>query len=221
MAASAARIAEVLAGLRSFSARLRTAAGLERASLPLGIPALDAALGGGLPRGRLTELYGPRSSGRLSITLGALASAQSRGELVALVDVADALDPRTAAAAGLALPRLLWVRPRSWVEGLKATDRVLDAGGFGLVVLYLCGTSGRVRGDAAWARLLKRAESARSAVLIATDRPLIGSFAAAALESRRLRPVWSTLLDTAITSLRITRSKLGPPTPEVGTVLGF
>jgi len=56
-----------------------------------------------------------------------------------MVDAADAFDPRSAHAAGVDLPRLLWVRPRGFLGGLQAADRVLDAGGFALVVLYLAG----------------------------------------------------------------------------------
>src|SRR5436309_2687633 len=90
MAATAARISEVLAGLRAASARLCTAAEVRRAHLPLGLDGLDQALGGGLPRGRLTELVGARSSGRMSIALSAIAEAQRAGELAAIVDAADA-----------------------------------------------------------------------------------------------------------------------------------
>ena len=74
-----------------------------------GIPALDA-LAGGLPRGCLTEIYGPASSGRTSVMLAALASATRRGEYCALIDASDALDPQSVAAAGIDLDRLLWVR---------------------------------------------------------------------------------------------------------------
>jgi len=216
MAASAARIAEVLAGLRASSARLRTGAGLERGHLPLGVAALDAALGGGLPRGRLTELLGPRSSGRMSVTLSALASAQAAGELTSLVDVADAFDPRSARAAGVELTRLLWVRARTLTDGLSATDRVLDAGGFGLVVLYLCGAPSRVRGEVAWARLAQRAEKARAATLIVADRPLVGGFAAATLEAQRARGRFSgsgagLLLDGLDGQVTVSRSKVGVP----------
>ncbi len=220
MAATAARIAEVLAGLRASSARLRTAAGMERGHLPLGIAAIDEALGGGLPRGRLTELVGPRSSGRMSIALGALAAAQQQGELVAVVDVADAFDPRSAEAAGVTLARLLWVRPRSLVAGLQAADRVLDAGGFGLLVLYLCGAARqRVRGDVAWARLAQRTETARAAVLVTGEWAQVGSFAAATLESRRARVHWvgdgaGRLLEGSGGQVRVARSKVGLPGDE-------
>ena len=74
-----------------------------------GAPAIDA-LTGGLPRGCLTEICGPASSGRTTLLLAALAAATRRGEFCALVDASDALDPHSAAAAGVELERLLWVR---------------------------------------------------------------------------------------------------------------
>jgi hypothetical protein len=74
-----------------------------------GIPQLDA-LTGGFPRGCLTEICGPASSGRTSVLLLALARATQRGEVCALVDASDAFDPASAAAAGMELSRLLWVR---------------------------------------------------------------------------------------------------------------
>ena len=74
-----------------------------------GIAAMDA-LTGGLPRGCLTEICGPASSGRTTLLLAALAAATRRGEFCAVVDASDALDPQSAAAAGIELERLLWVR---------------------------------------------------------------------------------------------------------------
>ena len=74
-----------------------------------GISALDA-LTGGLPRGCLTEICGPASSGRTTVLLATLAAATRRGEYCALIDVSDALDPHSAEAAGVDLDRLLWVR---------------------------------------------------------------------------------------------------------------
>jgi recombination protein RecA len=74
-----------------------------------GAPAIDA-LTGGLPRGCLTEICGPASSGRTTLLLAALAAATRRGEFCAVVDASDALDPRSAAAAGVELERMLWVR---------------------------------------------------------------------------------------------------------------
>jgi hypothetical protein len=74
-----------------------------------GIAAIDE-LTGGLPRGCLTEICGPASSGRTALLLAALSAATQRGEFCALVDASDALDPQSAAAAGVQLDRLLWVR---------------------------------------------------------------------------------------------------------------
>lgn len=74
-----------------------------------GIPQLDA-LTGGFPRGCLTEICGSASSGRTSVLLLALARATRRGEVCALVDASDAFDPASAAAAGMEMSRLLWVR---------------------------------------------------------------------------------------------------------------
>src|ERR1700682_1440640 len=74
-----------------------------------GIPQLDS-LTGGLARGCLTEICGTASSGRTSVLLLALACATQRGEVCALVDASDAFDPASAAAAGMEMSRLLWVR---------------------------------------------------------------------------------------------------------------
>src|SRR6266699_6120683 len=75
-----------------------------------GIAELDAVLGGGFPRGSLVELCGPASSGRTSLAFSLLARATERQEACAFVDVSDSLDPISLAAAGVDLPRLLWVR---------------------------------------------------------------------------------------------------------------
>jgi recombination protein RecA len=77
--------------------------------LSSGIPAINA-LTGGWPRGCLTEICGPASSGRTTLMLAALAAATRRGEFCVLVDASDALDPRSVAEAGVELDRLLWVR---------------------------------------------------------------------------------------------------------------
>ena len=241
MAASATQIAEVLAGMRAESARIVSAAEQPAAPrLPAGSPALDALTGGGLVRGRIVELSGPRGSGRMSAVLAMAAAVQAVGELVAVVDVADALDPRSAARAGVCLPRLLWVRPTSLLDGLRAADWVLDAGGFGLVVLYLAGVDGRqptvdgrrgwrktsVRGEAPWIRLARRAERAKSALVVVVDRPMVGTVAAASLAAERGRARWvggergaPRILDGVNGRIVVARSKLGPPVATVDVPL--
>jgi hypothetical protein len=107
-----------------------------------GIAAMDA-LTGGLPRGCLTEICGPASSGRTTLLLAALAAATRRGECCVVVDASDALDPQSAADAGVELERLLWVRcgessPQKCLEQLlRAADLLLESGGFGLIALDL------------------------------------------------------------------------------------
>jgi hypothetical protein len=107
-----------------------------------GIAAMDA-LTGGLPRGCLTEICGPASSGRTTVLLAALAAATCRGECCVIVDASDALDPQSAAAAGVELERLLWVRcgesspQKSLEQLLRAADLLLESGGFGLIALDL------------------------------------------------------------------------------------
>src|SRR6201987_4760455 len=71
---------------------------------------LDARLQGGIPRGHVSELVGPRSSGRTALLLGLLSAATAGGELVAVFDGLDMLDVESAADAGIDLDRLLWIR---------------------------------------------------------------------------------------------------------------
>ena len=87
---------------------------------PAALSELDASLHGGLPRGQLSELVGPASSGRTTLLLQMLAAATRRGEIVALVDTFDRLDLASVVAAGVDLDRLLWIRGHtiSRAEGL-------------------------------------------------------------------------------------------------------
>jgi hypothetical protein len=84
--------------------------------------AVNRGLRGGVPRGQLSEVHGPVSSGRTSLAWAALAAATARGEWVALVDTFDRFDPERAAAAGVDLSRLLWVRG----QALSKTSGALD-----------------------------------------------------------------------------------------------
>ncbi len=98
-----------------------------RAVAPTGIAPLDVRLEGGVPRGHLSEIVGPASSGRTSLLHALLVAAAARGELVALVDASDVFDPRSAEAAGLDLARLLWVRGWS-AGGMGPRARVATSG---------------------------------------------------------------------------------------------
>jgi hypothetical protein len=78
--------------------------------LPMDVPLVDACLRGGLPRGQLSEFSGPGSCGRMTLLLQLMSAATQRGEIVALIDTCDRLDVASAAAAGVDLDRMLWIR---------------------------------------------------------------------------------------------------------------
>jgi hypothetical protein len=154
---------ETLAGLTPAS-RLEVRPAPETASS--GIAQIDA-LTGGLPRGCLTEVCGPESSGRTTVMLAAIAAVTRREEICALIDASDAFDPHSATAAGVNLERLLWVRCGSHAQSsalsrkrrqafsleererrrmedpveqaLRATDLLLQSSGFGMVAIDLAG----------------------------------------------------------------------------------
>jgi recombination protein RecA len=92
-----------------------------RPTTPTGVKTVDALLDGGLPVGALTEIVGPESSGRTSLALSSIAQLTAAGKVCAWVDVGDMLKPECAAAAGIALPYLLWVRCGILRENIHAT----------------------------------------------------------------------------------------------------
>ena len=98
-----------------------------------GIEAVDQ-LSRGLPRGRITEIFGKDSSGRTTLLLSALAQITEKEEVCGLIDPAGTFDPTSAATIGVDLERLLWIRTgRDIDQTLKATDLLLQGGGFGLI----------------------------------------------------------------------------------------
>ena len=101
-----------------------------------GAPEIDL-LTGGLPRGGLTEICGPPCSGRTSLLVSALASRTADAESCALVDGRDSFDPCAAQTAGVRLQNLLWVRCRNIDQAMRATDLLLQSGGFGMVAVDL------------------------------------------------------------------------------------
>ena len=149
-----------------------------------GIARLDEALGGGLPRGQLSEIVGPRSSGRTALLLHVVAAAIRRGEIAALVDTFDRLDGASAAAADIYLDRLLWIRgseawgprPEACCErALKALSLVLQAGGFGVVAIDLADASAaalRTIPFTTWLRVQRTIEGSDTACVIIGPQPL-------------------------------------------------
>ncbi len=108
-----------------------------RETLACGITSLDA-LTGGFPRGGITEIIGPESSGRTALAHALVAAATRRGEICCYIDTTNSFDPVSAARAGAALSQVVWVRCGGNVEhAFKAADQILHAGGFGVAVLDL------------------------------------------------------------------------------------
>ena len=164
--------------------------------IPTGMAELDARLEGGIPRGHLSEVVGPRSSGRLAILVSALTAATSRGEAVALIDPLDMFDPVSASAGGLDFQRMLWIRgdasssarvslsceygtlQKNLDRAVKALNIVLQAGGFGVVVLDL----GEIAAQTikrlpytTWLRLHRVIEGSETACVLIGSEPIARS----------------------------------------------
>ncbi len=175
----------------------------------------------GLPRGALSEITGPASSGRTGVMLAALAEATGRREVCALVDASDSFDPASAAAAGVDLERLLWVRcserpslsshknhpPRAALgrleQVLKVTDLLLQGGGFGMVVLDL----GDIPSESArrvpltsWFRFRRAVEPTATVLLLIEQEPCAKTCASLVV---RLGPQAVCARDAVAASARI------------------
>ncbi|TFH51095.1 recombinase RecA [Actinomyces viscosus] len=104
--------------------------------IPTGSVALDVALGvGGLPRGRIIEVYGPESSGKTTVALHAVASAQRAGGNAAFIDAEHALDPVYAKALGVDIDNLLVSQPDTGEQALEITDMLVRSGGLDIIVI--------------------------------------------------------------------------------------
>ena len=161
---------------------------------PTGVAAVDA-MAGGLPQGCLTEIFGPASSGRTSLMLAAMATVTGRENACVLVDASDAFDPASAAAAGVKLERLLWVRCGGNAEhALKAADLLVEGGGFGMVVMDLADTpviTARRISLTSWFRLRRAVEHTPTVLLVVEQQPLAKTCASLTLEMRREGAAWS------------------------------
>jgi len=186
-----------------------------RLSVPTGVGPLDALLGGGFPRGRISEIVGPRTSGRTSLLLRSLARATAQGGLGALVDATDGFDPTSAHATGVHLERLLWVRCGARLAtALRAADIIVRGGGFSVVAVDLGDlppwTLARVP-VAAFVRLQRAVEGTPTALLFAGPRRVAGSMAAVAVAMGHGRVGWAPggpgLLAGLTAEARLVRSR--------------
>jgi hypothetical protein len=166
----------------------------DTAVAPTGVSALDAQLGGGFPRGHLSELVGPRSSARTTVLLRTLAAATARGELVAIVDALDMFDVESAAAAGVDLDRVLWIRghvvsnpgfgrdvnQRALEQAIRAIALVLQAGNFGIVALDVADAPPlaiRQLPFTTWLRLQRMVEGSQTVCVLVGAEPMARSSA--------------------------------------------
>ena len=182
-ALSKAELQAEIAGRFGDAFRIHEKAAAE--TLSTGVAEIDA-LTGGLPRGAISELFGPASSGRTSLVYSLLTYATTHEETCALIDTNDVFAPASAIAAGMNFDRLLWVRCGGNLENaFKAADLLLHAGGFGLVILDL----GDVPGKEArriisswWYRFRRTVEDRPTVLTVISEEACTRSCAALALE---------------------------------------
>ena len=165
-----------------------------RETLASGLPALDA-LTGGFPRGAISEITGPESSGRGTLANALLAAATAKLEICAYIDAGDAFDPVAAAGAGVALPQLLWVRcGHDANRALKAADFLLHAGGFGVVLLDLCRVPTRVTRNiplSYWYRFRRAVENTPTIFTLLETESTAKSCTSLLLDLQRKNARWS------------------------------
>jgi hypothetical protein len=163
-----------------------------------GLAAIDDLLGGGFPRGHVSEVYGPPSSGRTALAFSLVARSTGAGALVAWVDAADRLDPASAAAGGIDLQRLLWLRGsrsgRGVADPVAAAGTLLGSGLFEAVVLDLVGiSSGDLRRlpDSTWVRLQRTVRETPTAFVLLAAAHTARSGGGVSLELQRGGARWS------------------------------
>jgi hypothetical protein len=190
--------------------------------VPTGVGEVDARLNG-FPRGAITEIHGTASSGRTSLLLSALAAATMQEETCALIDTSDTFDLSSAANARVDCDRLLWVRCSGNLErAFKATDLLLQSGGFGLVALNLAdvGAKNARRIITSWWFRFRRAiENTPTVLVVVTSVPCTRSCAALVLEVTNEGPIWpntmSFVLENSAAKLTKEHSK-----PQLSLVTG-
>jgi recombination protein RecA len=186
---------------RRFPAALSPVPRTRHEMAPTGIAEVDGLLGGGLPVGAISEVTGPECSGRTSLALAFLGQRTQEGHVCAWIDVEDAFDPESAAANGVCLKQLLWVRcgdqrQRQKKEGkpwgrldqaLRATDLLLQAGGFSAIVLDMGSTpadySRRIP-LATWFRFRQAAQRTQCSLVVIGQRACAQSSADVVLDCK-------------------------------------
>ena len=192
-----------------------------RPRIRTGLSAIDTLLAGGLPCGAVTEIVGRTSSGRTSLAYAVMATVTAAGELAAWIDLPDAFDPEHADAAGVRLPRLLWIRPPDARAAFCAAEHVLSAGGFRVVLLDLDAPQcARWTAPAAvWLRLVRAAAREGAAIVTTGTQRAAVTFAVLCLEVGRRQAAFirrsgpSPLFAGIASAIHVRKNKLGPPDP--------
>ena len=115
--------------------RLGDATKMKVETVSTGALTLDLALGGGLPKGRIIEIYGPESSGKTTLTLHAIAEVQKAGGVAAFVDAEHALDPSYASVLGVDIDNLLVAQPDTGESGLEIVDQLVRSSAIDIIVV--------------------------------------------------------------------------------------
>lgn len=156
--------------------------------LNTGINSLDGVIEG-CPRGRITNIAGPVSSGRTSLLYSILAEGTRLGEFCAVVDTANSFDPVSAEAAGVHLRRLVWIRCNGVIEhAIKAADLLVHSGGFGLIAFDLCDVPARITSRIPlswWYRFRRAIENTPSAFVVLESEPTAKAYASLLIEMKR------------------------------------
>ena len=150
-------------------------------AIPTGAMALDVALGvGGLPRGRVVEIYGPESSGKSTLAMHVVAEAQRNGGICAYIDAEHAMDPLYASRIGVDVDELLISQPDTGEQALEIADMLIRSGALDVVVIYsVAARTPRARGSnlrlrrvvvSASGRASNRARSGSCARTIGSER---------------------------------------------------
>lgn len=173
-------------------------------TIPLGIAAFEQR-SVAIPRGGLTEICGPASSGRTTLLLSLMREVTQKGECCALIDGSNAFDPLSALANGVNLGRLLCVRcagPHPKLtpveKALRAADWIINAGGFGLIVLDLADLEpymARRIPLASWYRFQRAVESTSAALVILEKEPFAKSCASLVITLETTQSDWAPTLN--------------------------
>jgi recombination protein RecA len=162
-------------------------------TVPAGVPVLDEATGG-LPRGCLTEMYGPPFSGKTSVLQSALATRMANSEACALIDAQDSFDPVCAESAGVSLRQLLWIRCKNLDHAFRSVDVLLNGGGFGMVAMDLSDAPARLVRQIplnVWFRLRRSVENTSTILLVLSRESNAKTCASLVLRLEKESATWS------------------------------